>query len=132
MWLGYFFNLSLHFLQENYDFRYTNSISVIDTPKYDGLICNKKEIIKEFSITEEWFDIRYKSYEHVLIHLSENIDYWNDEIEDFEKKYCTESEVAKARYNLDQAILNRVVCNLIFDQKFGGGTSRIWWGLINL
>ena len=74
----------------------------------------KKEIIKEFNITKEQFDIRYKSYEHAFIHLSENIDYWNDEIEDFEKKYCTESEVAKAIYNLDQAILNRVVCSLIF------------------
>ena len=71
---------------------------------------SKEEIIIEFNLSEEDFQIKYQSYEFALRMLNGDRD-WNTEIRDIEEKFCSENEIKKGMVNFEQAVLNRIICN---------------------
>ena len=70
----------------------------------------KEQIIIEFNISENDFQIKYQSYEFALKMLNGDRD-WNTEIRNIEEKFCSENEIKKGMVNFKQAVLNRIICN---------------------
>ena len=70
----------------------------------------KEQIIIEFNISENDFQIKYQSYEFALKMLNGDRD-WNADIRDIEEKFCSEDEVKEGMVNFNQAVLNRIICN---------------------
>lgn len=79
-------------------------------------VWNKKDIIKYFCITEEYFSVRYESYSFAL-RMSGKSSHWNEDVDEFarERKVLTEREIAIAQYDFNQAVLNRVKLRLTTD-----------------
>tara|TARA_B100000131_G_C17648706_1_gene423211 strand:+ start:242 stop:511 length:270 start_codon:yes stop_codon:yes gene_type:complete len=75
-----------------------------------GFMRSKEDIIAEFGISDEEFELKYQIYESILKMLSVDKD-WNKDIRDVEQKFCTELEVKEGMIQFNQAILNRIICN---------------------
>ena len=70
--------------------------------------------------------IKYSSYEKTLILFSQNVGLWNDEIKYYSKQInaLSEAEILKAKYDLHQAIMNRVIVALTSQKQ---EYSKPWW-----
>jgi hypothetical protein len=91
------------------------------TPQH--MIRDKNQIIDEFNISDEYFNQIFYSYEQVL-GRQPNIGLWNDDMEEYSRKIkaLNEEEIQKAKYDLNQAILNRVIVRLSSELP-----TKPWW-----
>lgn len=74
-----------------------------------GTVWTKEEIIEHFDISEEQFAAKYQSYA-LTLRFSEKSSDWNSDVDNFARSRgaLTEREIAIARNNFHQAVLNRV------------------------
>jgi len=88
-----------------------------------NMIRDKNQIIDEFNISDEYFNQIFYSYEQVL-GRQPNIGLWNDDMEEYSReiKALNEEEIQKAKYDLNQAILNRVIVRLSSELP-----TKPWW-----
>ena len=121
-----FYEESLFILKEVLSLSESIPVVVSKPNIIDNPIRTKQEIISEFDISEEEFNSKYSSYEHVLILHSQNVGLWNDEIEYYSKQInaLSEAEILKAKYDLHQAIMNRVIVALTSQKQ---EYSKPWW-----
>ena len=73
---------------------------------------DKQDILVQFEINEDLFQLLYDSYHTSLSNLDNN-DSWNIEIDDFARSISalTEEEIELALTDLQRAILNRIIVN---------------------
>ena len=127
-----FFPKSLTMVKEWLKLSTDSQVNVSKPNIIEKPIREKSQIIDEFHISEETFNIKYSSYHRALIMYSQNIGFWNDEIEDYSRKILSEAEIQRAKYDLHQAILNRVIVALASENNFEQKkSSNPWWKFWN-
>ena len=107
--------------------------TVLPTSINRDTIRTKEQIINQFKVSEKYFESIYSSYEEVFTNIksdlyvqNENVGLWNDDHEYFnDSNNFSEEEISLAKYNIYQAILNRVVVRFITDGKHE--YKKKWW-----
>ena len=103
-------------------------------------IRTKEQIINQFKVSKKYFDIIYSSYERVFTDLeydlyvqNQNVGLWNDDHEYFnDMNNFSADEILLAKYDIYQAILNRVVIRFITDgeettSSMNALYNKKWW-----
>jgi tetratricopeptide (TPR) repeat protein len=101
-------------------------------------IRDRDAIVAEFALTQGEFDLLYQSYQFSLTSAGNQTN-WNDEIDDYARSICAlrNAEIASAKSNLHQAILNRIIVRAVTEgrgkPKKGASESappprkKPWW-----
>ena len=143
--IEFFLNESLKIFKKQFEISEKIKINTVEPSSTNIEIGNKnirtkEQIINQFKVSEKYFEIIYSSYEKVFTDMNydlyipnQNVGLWNDDHEYFNDiNNFSADEILLAKYDIYQAILNRVVVRFITDgedatRSMNAFYNKKWW-----